>query len=163
MAIKINKAGVDINGKAYPYLHVNLDSKVELHYNRVSVGTTCFNGLDISINGYGPKIIPEGWERLDPIKLPYEEGAENDLDNWVNTKVMEKLSTPENIPYEYMQYETDIFELDPSTGEQVLDSSTGAPIKLHEAGELITKSNGTYKFYTKVIPAFCEKEDLEIV
>jgi len=163
MALKINKSGVDINGEAYPYLHVTLGPQVELQYDRVSVRTNCFNGADASV-GYGPTIIPEGWAiRFDPIKIQYEEGAENDLENWVNTKVMLKLSTEENIPYEYMQYENDVFELDPSTGEQVLDPSTGQPIKLHTTGELITKANGTHMFYTKTLPAFCEADDLEIV
>ena len=154
MAIKINKSGIDLNGEAYPYLHVTLDPFLELHYDRVSVNTTCFNGLDISTNGYGPKIIPEGWERFNPIKLQYEEGAEADLESWSNTKVMEHLSSELDLPYEYMQYETDVFELDPSTGQ---------PIKLHSVGELITKVNGTHMFYTKKLPAFCEADDLEIV
>ena len=58
-----------------------------------------------------------------------------------------------------MAYETDVFDLDPSTGEPILDGEDN-PIKLHSEGELIKKKNGTYQFYTKTLPIFCELEDV---
>lgn len=163
MALKINKPGKDLNGESYPYLHVNLQPIVEEHYDRVSVNTTCFNGLDISINGYGPKIVPEGWDRFDPIKIPLEDGYDTDLNQWVHQKCSEELSTVRKLPYEYMKYEEDVYDLDPSTGDPILDPSTGQPIVLHKAGDFILKANGTYRFYEKELTRFCEAEDIEII
>ncbi len=163
MAIIINKPGVDINGRSYPYLKIDITPEIELHYDRVFIKTKCFNGTDISNEIENPEfIIPEKWDRFDPIVVPYEEAAQN-LSSWAHQKVLEELSSEKNIPYEYMAYEDDVYDLDPSTGEQILDPSTGTPIKLHKKGELIKKKNGTYMFYTKILPRFCEEEDIKII
>lgn len=187
MAIKINKPGLDINGFPYDFLHVELDPFIELHYDRVSVNTKCYNGLDASqgLEGYwdvstaildpsvGPvdvsiwisplqPILPEDWDRFNPIKIPFELEASTNLEEWAHEKCAEELTSTKAVPYEYMAYETDVFDLDPSTGEPILDPSTNEAIKLHSKGELIKKANGTYMFYTKILPIFCELEDVSI-
>jgi len=188
MAIKIYKAGVTIEDVSYGSLHVELNPFIELHYDRVSVNTKCYDGLDASmfgIEGYwdvstqildpsvGPvdvsvwvdpitHIIPKDWDRFNPIKIPFELEASTNLEAWAHEKCVEELTSVKAVPYEYMAYETDVYDLDPSTGDPVLDPCTNEPIVLHSQGELIKKANGTYMFYTKILPIFCELEDVSI-
>jgi len=187
MALIINKSGTDRDGNSYPFLYVEINPVIELHYDRVSINTKCFNGLDVSnygfegwwdaslvvdpsgnydasvwVNPIKPLQIEE-WDRFDPIKAPFEDEASTNLISWSLQKSIVEITTTKNVPYEYMQYENDVFELDASTGEPVIDPSTGQPIKLHTTGELITKGNGTYMFYTRTLPIFCETVDVSIV
>ena len=159
MSIIINKPGQTINDVSYGFLQVELNPFIELHYDRVSVNTKCYDGLDASM--FSP-IIPKDWDRFNPIKIPFELEASTNLEEWAHEKCVEALTTTKNVPYEYMAYETDIFDLDPSTGDPVLDPCTNEPIVLHTQGELIKKANGTYMFYTKILPIFCELEDVSI-
>lgn len=158
MALVINKPGEIKTGGSYSSLYVNLEIIVEEHYDRVSVNTSCLKD-----SSTGAKMVPVGWERFDPIKIPLEEGYDTDLNQWVHQKCLEELSSPKKLPYEYMQYEADVYDLDPSTGDPILDPSTGQPIILHHTGDFILKSNGTHRFYEKELPRFCEAEDIETI
>jgi hypothetical protein len=164
MPLRINKPGIDIDGREFPFIQVEIDPQIEIHYDRVSIFTKCFNGNDVSSGIENPEeIVPVGWERFNPIKVPYEEEASEDLFSWSHQKALDEISSSKNLPYEYMAYEADVYDLDPSTGEYILDPSTNEPIKLHSKGELVKKLNGTYMFYTKEIPRFCETEDISIL
>jgi len=188
MSIIINKQGIDINSNSYDSLYVELNPFIEMHYDRVSIHTKCYNYLDVLIYGlevgtydssividasgneidylqYIPpaqSIIPVGWERFNPILVPFELEASTNLESWSIDKVIEELTNEKSLPYEYMAYEDDVFELDPFTGEIILDPSTGESIIIHAKGELIKKQNGTYMFYNKKLPRFCEAEDVSI-
>jgi hypothetical protein len=162
MSLIINKVGKDINGNEFPFLKVDIYPELEPQYNRVSIKTSCFNGIDISIGVENPLVItPEKWDRFNVFTIEYEDEIQ-DLTIWSHEKTIEELSSEKNIPYEYMMYEDDIYDLDPITGEQILDPVTSKPIKLHKKGELIKKSNGTYFLYTRVLPRYCESEDVII-
>jgi len=187
MSIIINQGGFDINGREYEFLQVEIDPRIELDYNRVSIETLCFNGEDVSLYGitgwWDPStvidssgnlvdvsiwvppidpVIPELWDRFDPIIASFELEASTNMEVWSHNKAVEELTDIKDIPYEYYAYEADVFDLDPSTGEPILDASTGEPIKLHSEGDLIMKYNGTNMFYTKTIDRFCELEDVSI-
>lgn len=224
MSIIINKPGQTINDVSYGFLQVELNPFIELHYDRVSVNTKCYDGLDASmfgLEGYWDSstelipessyyvdvwvddpsghwdssvwvedssgywdaslvtvpeyitdisifidpispIIPVDWDRFNPIKIPFELEASTNLEEWAHEKCVEELTTAKLLPYEYMAYETDVYDLDPSSGDPMLDPCTNQPIVLHSQGELIKKANGTYMFYTKILPIFCELEDVSI-
>ena len=188
MSIIINKPGITVDDVSYGFLQMELYPFIELQYDRVSVNTKCYDGLDASmfgLEGYWDvsiaildpsvgavdvslwvepiqSIIPEGWNRFNPIKIPFELEASTNLEQWSHEKCVEELTTIKAVPYEYMAYETDVYDLDPSTGDPVLDPCTNEPIILHSQGELIKKANGTYIFYTKILPIFCELEDVSI-
>ena len=188
MAIIINKPGTDINLNSYDSIYVDLNPFIELHYDRVSINTKCYNYMDVSLYGfegtydssividasgneidypqYNPPaqiIVPMGWERFNPIIIPFELEASTNLESWATTKAIEELTNEKKIPYEYMAYENDVFELDASTGDIIIDPSTGVGIIIHSKGELIKKRNGNYMFYTKKLPRFCETEDISII
>ena len=188
MSIIINKSGVDVNDVSYGFLQVELSPQIELHFDRVSINTKCFNGLDASNYGiphWEPStyedpdpsvgtvdvsiwvdpilpIFPSEWTRFNHIEIPFELEASTNLEEWSHEKTVEEITSVKALPYEYMAYEDDVFDLDPSSGEIVLDPCTNEPIKLHTKGELIKKKNETYQFYTKILPIFCELEDVSI-
>ena len=188
MSIIINKSGVDINDVSYGFLQIELDPQLELHYDRVSINTTCYDGFDASMYGItgwwdvsttildpciGPvdisiwvdpisPIQPAGWDRFKEIKVPFELEASTNLEVWSHRKAARELINVKYLPYEYMAYEEDVFKLDPSSGDPVLDPCTNQPIIIHPKGELIKKSNNTYQFHTKVLDIFCELEDVSI-
>lgn len=187
MALKINKPGQTINDASYGALYVELNPFIELHYNRVSVNTKCYDFDDVSVYGLegtwdsslvidpsgnydvsvwippAQPIIPKNWERFNPMKFDFELEASTNLENWATEKAKINLTSIHHIPYEYMAYEEDVYQLDPSTGDPVLDPCTNEPIKLHSAGDLIKKENGTYLFYTRTIDRFCELADVSIL
>jgi hypothetical protein len=222
MALKINKPGLTINDASYNALYVELEPFVELHYDRVSVNTKCYDFEDVSLYGltgywdaslrWDPStsyevdvwdvstvidasgntidvsildsstvivpagwtdisvwippiehIIPKGWKRFNPMKFDFEEEASTNLESWAAIKAKRELTSQKAVPYEYMAYEDDIYDLDPSSGDPILDPCTNQPILLHAKGELIKKENGTYLFYTKVLDRFCEAEDVSIL
>ena len=189
MSLIINKSGITINDVSYGFLHVTIEPEIELHYDRVSIKTECFDGLEASIYGLdgwwdssvaildpsiGPvdisiwiepiqPIFPIDWNRFDPINVPFEQEASTNLDVWAHNKTKEELISVKPEPYSYMMYEDDVLELDVSTGDPVLDPCTNQPILVHEKAELIKKKNGTFMFFTKILPIFCEDEDIEIV
>jgi hypothetical protein len=160
ISIVINKPGIDINEQEYPFLFVELNPQIELHYDRVSIKSKCYKGVNIDNNEYSDKIIPKNWDRLYVVKVPYEKESENDMNEWVTQKFINELTSKKHIPYEYLKYEDDVFDLDETTGEPKLNAEN-KPILLYKKGELIKKRNGTYKFYTKIIDEFCELEDIK--
>jgi len=189
MSIIINKSGVTVDDVSYGFLQIELDSQLELHYDRVLINTQCFDGLDASnygLNGHWEPstyedpdpsvgtvdvsiwvdpispIFPSEWQRFNNFEVPFELEASTNLEEWSHEKSVEELTSIKASPYEYMAYEADVFDLDPSSGEPVLDPCTNEPIKLHVKGDLIKKKNGTYQFYTKILPIFCELEDVSI-
>lgn len=187
MSIIINKPGVDVNDISYGFLQVELSPKLE--NNIVAIKNRCYNGLDASIYGLDgwwdvstyedpdpsigivdvsvwvppiKSIFPIGWEDYEVIQEPFELEASGNLVNWSHDKVVEQLIVERSFPDSYMVYEDDVLELDPSTGEPVLDPSTGQPIINHAKGDLVTKDEETYLFYTKTYDRFCEAEDVSI-
>jgi hypothetical protein len=183
MAIKIYKSGLTIDDVSYGGLHVELNPFIEMHYNRVSVNTKCYTLEDVSTYGLvgtwidtldasgndvstwvppAQEIIPQSWERFNPVKIDFELEASTNLEQWSHEKVKQELVSKRTIPYEYMKYEADVYELDPSSGEPVLDPCTNQPIILHAKDELIKKANGTYQFYTRIEDEFCQPEDVSI-
>lgn len=186
MAIKILKSGLTIEDVSYGGLHVELQPFIEMHYNRVSINTKCYDIDDVFAYGLegtwdsstvidpsgnfdvsiwippAIPIVPMGWERFNPIKVDFELEASTNLEVWAHLKTKQALVTQKLVPYEYMKYEENVYDLDPSTGDPILDPCTNQPIILHSAGELIRKSNGTYMFYTKVLDPFCDPEDISI-
>jgi len=189
MSIIINKPGVDTNDVSYGFLQVELYPQIELHFDKVSINTKCFDGLEAStygINGYWDSstyedpdpsvgtvdvsiwvdpilsIFPSEWNRFNTIEIPFELEASTNLEELSHEKTVEELTNIKASPFEYMAYEADVFDLDPSSGEPVLDPCTNEPITLHVQGELIKKKNDTYQFYTKILPIFCELEDVSI-
>ena len=186
MALKINKPGLTIEDVSYGGLHVELSPFIEMHYNRVSINTKCYSQEDVSLYGLdgfwdsslvidpsgnydvsvwippAQSIIPKGWDRFNPIKVDFEEEASTNLNLWSHQKVKRELVSVKHVPYEYMAYEEDVYELDPSSGDPVLDPCTNEPIVIHSKGDLMKKSNGTYMFYTKTLENFCDPEDVSI-
>lgn len=146
MQLKINKPGLTIEDASYGSLYVELDPFFEPGYNRISVNTKCYNFDDVAANGLesAEAITPKNWERFNPMKFDFELEASTNLEEWSLNKAIVDLTSIHNVPYEYMKYEADVYDLDPSTGEPILDSSTGLPILLHVKDELIKKDNGVY-------------------
>jgi len=187
MVLKINKPGLTIEDVSYGSLYVELNPFIELHYNRVSINTKCYDYEDVSIYGLdgswdsslvidpsgnydvsifiepAQPIIPKNWERFNPMKFDFEEEASTNLDVWATEKAIEDLSSVKRIPYEYMKYEENVYDLDPSTGDPILDPCTNEPVILHSVGELIRKDNGTFMFYTRTLDRFCEAVDISIL
>jgi hypothetical protein len=184
MALKINKPGSTVNDASYGALYIELDPFIELHYDRVSINTKCYDWEDVSLYGLegywtntvdasgidvstwvdpAQPIIPKNWERFNPIKVDFEEDASTKLQAWSVKKTIAELTRVKNIPYEYMKYEDNVYELDPSSGEPVVDPSTGQPVVIHSKGELIKKENGVFMFYTKQYDRFCEIDDVSIL
>jgi len=187
MPLKINKPGVTVNDVSYNALHVELNPFIEPQYSRVSINTRCYDFDEVSIRGLEgawdsslvidpsgnydvsiwiepeEPIVPKNWDRFNPIKVDFEEEASTNLVEWAAMKSKIELTSHKSIPYEYMAYEDDVYELDSSTGDPILDPCTNQPIIIHAKGELIKKENGTYLFYTRVLDRFCEAEDVSIL
>jgi len=165
MALIINKRGVDNKGVEYPFLYMNLIPEIDLKFERVSISIKCYKGIDISGKTFGERVFPsEYWTHFySQLQIEYEDGIEEDLENWIHQKTITYLTTKKYLMQTYRKYTEDIFLLDEETGEYILDEETDEPIILNKKGDLIKKKNGTFDTYNHEILPFCEEIQIEIV
>ncbi len=160
MVLKINKDVETIDGSTYSNFYVTLEATFINDYDKFNVQSKCFSGFDPSLNVCIDYISIINWVEFNDMDFQYEEDASTNFDAWFFNKTVDKLTSPKTLMYEYKIYETNIYDLDPSTGDPMLDDDSN-PIILHKKDDIVNKKNGAPFFYNKELPQFCETTNIE--